>query len=365
MLSPRHTVARPPKILLAPLNWGLGHASRCIPIIRTLLESGVEVVLASDGEALDLLRAEFPELTALELPSYRIRYTHHNMVRNMAWQLPRIIRAVRAEHVATERLVQQHGIDGIISDNRYGCFSRNVSSVIMTHQLRVKVNNPALEYAANLVLRKALRQFNEVWTPDLPGEGALSGVLSHPVPPGLPPVRFIGHLSRFQAQPETHTEYDVAVVLSGPEPQRTYLEQILLEQALQMPLKFMFVQGKPKTKTHQFVSENIEMTSFLTSERLEQLMASSRVIVCRSGYSSLMDLKKTGKQALLIPTPGQTEQEYLAAKLHGNGQFMMQQQTAINLQAGLKWLENMPHHTPASRDENLLEAVLEDWLRPK
>src|SRR5690349_19170069 len=133
-------------VLVAPLNWGLGHVARCIPIIRTLEQMGIAVVLASDGVSLHLLKAEFPHLPAVKLPSYRIRYYSQNMVLNIARQMPRIVYAIRAEQWYTERIVQEHGIQGIISDNRYGCFSKKVPSVLLTHQLNLRMRLRALKW---------------------------------------------------------------------------------------------------------------------------------------------------------------------------------------------------------------------------
>ncbi|MBL7783011.1 MAG: glycosyl transferase family 28 [Saprospiraceae bacterium] len=325
------------RVLVTPLNWGLGHVARCIPIIRALDERGVEVFLASDGAALQLLKAECPHLPAFELPSYRIRYETANMVRNIAWQLPRITYAIRAEQWATERLIAEHRIDGIISDNRYGCFSRRAKSAFITHQLHLQVPNALLEWGANRVLRRALKKFDCIWVPDMAGTPNLSGKLSHSTEPVSLPVQFIGPLTRMEKLDST-PEYDVAVVLSGPEPQRSILEQRLLEQAMTLPRKFIFVRGKTKSREQYFVSENVEVVSYLTSRDLNEVLMASKVIVCRAGYSSIMDLVALGKKALLIPTPGQTEQEYLAQYLSEQLLFVSQSQDTIDLEAGLNGL---------------------------
>ncbi len=323
------------RILVAPLNWGLGHVTRCIPLIQALREMGVEVLLASDGAALHLLRAEFPLLPTFELPSYRIRYESSNMVRNMAGQLPRISYAVRAEKWATDKLVKDHGIHGIISDNRYGCFSGRADSVMITHQLHLRVPNQFAAWAANRILRLALRKFDRIWVPDVETAPGLSGELSHGETKVHREVQFIGPLSRMKVYP-AEKEYDVAVVLSGPEPQRTLLEQRLLEQAMPLSQKFIFIQGKTQSKAHQFAAEHVEIVSYLTSRNLNDILLASKVIVCRSGYSSIMDLAALGKKAILIPTPGQTEQEYLADALAAQNIFLTQSQEALDLEAGLR-----------------------------
>lgn len=350
------------RVLVAPLNWGLGHAARCVPIIRTLESLGVEVILASDGVALHLLQAEFPHLQAITLPSYRIRYFSQNMVRNIARQLPRILYAIRAEKWHTERIVQEYNIHGIISDNRYGCFSKKAPGILLTHQLHLRIPQKPLQWAANQVLSMALAKFGEIWVPDTAEDPSLAGELSHPLRDANR-TRYIGLLSRAQVKPEpVGQEYDVAVVLSGPEPQRTYLEQILLEQAMAMPQKFIFVLGKTKAKHHHYAAENVEVVSYLTSNELNDVVAASGTVICRSGYSSLMDLAALGKPAILIPTPGQTEQEYLAEALSKQHFFVVQHQDAIDLKAALQQVQQTRALSDLNLPVNQFEPILKDWL---
>jgi uncharacterized protein (TIGR00661 family) len=349
------------RILVAPLNWGLGHVARCIPLIQALRDLGVEVLLASDGVALHLLKAEFPNVPSVTLPSYRIRYEHVNMIRNIAWQLPRIFYAVRAEQWATERLVTEYGIEGIISDNRYGCFSARTKNVILTHQLRLRVPNRLLEWTSNRVLRSALAKFDEIWVPDVAGNPNLSGDLSHGEPEQSDKVHFIGPLSRLQAG-DSELEYDVAVVLSGPEPQRTYLEQRLMEQAMLLPQKFIFIQGKTQAKEHHYVAENLEVVSYLTSAELNKVLLASKILVCRSGYSSIMDLAALGKKALLIPTPGQTEQEYLGVFFARQNIFLVQKQDEIDLEAALTRVSGTTGFVIGQFNPKAFLPRLEKWI---
>ncbi len=348
------------RILVTPLNWGLGHVARCIPIIRALDEMGVEVMLASDGVALHLLKAECPQMPAFELPSYKIRYESSNMVRNIAWQLPRITYAIRAEQRATERLVSEYDIDGIISDNRYGCFSKRARCAFITHQLHLQVPNTLLEWAANQVLRRALAKFDDIWVPDVAGTPNLSGKLSHGPEPVSSNTRYIGPLTRLEKF-DSSPEYDVAVVLSGPEPQRSILEQRLLEQAMTLPRKFIFVRGKTQSREQYFVSENVEVVSYLTSRGLNEVLMASKVIVCRSGYSSIMDLAALSKKALLIPTPGQTEQEYLARYLSEQHLFLSQSQDALDLETGLNGLSKTSGFRQGQFDTEAFLGTLERW----
>ncbi|MEI7587246.1 glycosyltransferase [Runella sp.] len=349
-----------PRILVAPLNWGLGHATRCIPLIKALERMGASVYLASDGTALELLKAEFPHLPALELPSYRIRYGHGNMVLNIGRQLPRIIYAVRSEQWVTERLIQEHQIQGIISDNRYGCFSPKTPSVLLTHQINLKIPNKLLEWSANRVLRLVLAKFNAIWIPDTPEAPGLSGALSHGAS-RHPDVCYIGILSRMEKYQKAD-EYEVAIVLSGPEPQRSFLENKLLEQAIDLPGRCIVVRGKTNTKEHYFAAEHIEVVSYLTARDLNEVLLSSKVVVCRSGYSSIMDLAVLGKKALLIPTPGQTEQEYLADFWAEQGYFLVQEQEKIDLEAALTQMVSTKGLPADQFDPQEFEKHLSAWV---
>lgn len=329
--------------------------------MRALEKRGAEVLLASDGVALQLLRAEFPHLPSFVLPSYRIRYRTANMVWNIGRQLPRLLYAIRAEQWATERLVREQGIQGIISDNRYGCFARPVPAVMLTHQLRLRVPGRLLHWTVDRVLRRALRNFDAVWVPDLAGEPNLAGELAHTDLRIHPDIRFIGPLTRMEHF-RRETEYDVAVVLSGPEPQRSLLEQRLLEQALSLPQKFIFVQGKTKSRKHYYAADNVEVVSYLTSGELNDVLLASDVLVCRSGYSSIMDLAALGKKAILIPTPGQTEQEYLGELFSRKGVFLMQKQTEIDLKKGLAEVTATTGFMPGQFAAYSLDPVLDAWL---
>lgn len=351
------------RILVAPLNWGLGHATRCIPLIQTLESLGAEVILASDGIALHLLKAEFPHLKTVRLPGYRIRYFTKNMTLNILRQLPRILFAIKSEQWETERIVREHRIQGVISDNRYGCFSRHIPNIILTHQLNLKVPNPFFAWAANRLLRRALAKFQEVWAPDTQHPPTLSATLSHPAP-GVKNLQYIGLLSRAAPNPDVvEKDYDVAVVLSGPEPQRSHLEQLLLEQAMLLPRKFIFIQGKTKTKTHHFVADHIEQVSYLTTPELNAVVTASDIVICRSGYSSLMDLAANGKRAVLIPTPGQTEQEYLAECLAQQNHFVVQNQDSIDLEAALRAVEGTTGLSHLKNAVNIYHATLESWVK--
>ncbi|MFK8101539.1 MAG: glycosyltransferase [Saprospiraceae bacterium] len=315
--------------LITPLDWGLGHATRCIPIIRTLLAEKQTVSIATDGGSLQLLKEEFPTLRFFKLPSYRIKYRWENMVFNMALQMPHILRTIWQEHRAIQKIVSSEGIDVIISDNRFGCYHTTTHNIFLTHQLNIKAPHQLLEKVIAWGNHFWIKRFDECWVPDVEKEAlSLAGELSHGTT--FKRLRYLGPLSRMTKYP-TALAYDLVVVLSGPEPQRTYLETLVLNQLPALKLNACIVQGKAELSKAPYFKNNIQIYPYLTSEALNDLMLSAKLILCRSGYSTMMDLAKLEKKALLVPTPGQTEQEYLARYFCERKCFLYRKQKDLNL----------------------------------
>jgi UDP:flavonoid glycosyltransferase YjiC (YdhE family) len=346
-----------PPVLIAPLCWGLGHATRCIPLIRHYLSEGKTVVLASDSEALALLRAEFPMLPSVALPAYRITYTSHNMAWNMFLQLPKILKTIVAEHFALRKIVAAHDIQTIISDHRYGCFQPKIHSIFLSHQINIKIQSHTEKYNWVEKIIGAFhrlyisRFFNETWIPDLENEAeSLAGALSHGKLPQ--PHHYIGIQTRFalkktktdaynslQTEKKPYLRTRIVAVLSGPEPQRTFFENSILAQAQTLnQYDFTIVQGKPNTEPPP-TAAHIQLLPFLTADALFECLENADAIITRSGYSSLMDLSILQKPTLLVPTIGQTEQEYLARRCAQKPNYTMQNQTDLDLAI---WIKNLP-----------------------
>ena len=304
-------------ILVAPLNWGLGHATRCIPIIQNLEKAGFRPIIASDGIALQLLKLEFPHLPFLELPSYSIKYPKKG--KNFRWKmvsnLPNMILAVAKERKLVKKWVDEYQLSGIISDNRLGVFNKTVPSVFMTHQLNVLTGSTT--YFSTKIHQEFIDKFTECWVPDVNEEQNLSGKLGH-LDFIDSRIKYIGPLSRFRKM-DSEIKYDLLVLLSGPEPQRTFLEEKLISELKNYAGKVVFVKGIVKEKQEVLQSENILFYNFMQSAELEKTFNESELILCRSGYTTVMDLAKLGKKAFFIPTPGQFEQEYLAEKFQEDG----------------------------------------------
>lgn len=351
---------QPKKILVAPLNWGLGHATRCIPIIKELSLQGATVFLASDGRALDLLRKEFPELPIFKLPEYGIAYTSKSIILNVLKAIPKLLWAVINEHKMVREIVNKHRIDGIISDNRLGCFSRKIPCVFITHQINLIIPSAILQWFSRQLNYFFIKKYDDCWVPDIAGSPNLSGILSHDTP--IKSVTYIGALSRLEEKQQVGKKYDVIAVLSGPEPQRTNLEKAILEQAISLPYQFLIVQGKTETNEQFKVGGNIQVKSSLTSQALNEAILSSDLFIGRTGYSSIMDLAKLKKPALLIPTPGQTEQEYLGDLFSKNGVFHIQTQNELDLAKGIPIALQKGHVQGHYFDEGKMRQTIRSFL---
>ena len=300
-------------ILVAPLHWGLGHATRCIPIIKKLKKQGFEVVIASDQGALTLLKQEFPDLKAEALPSYNITYTKNP--KRFKWrllmQVPHIAKVMREEAKVTRVLIKKHGITGIISDNRFGVRDSGVPCVFMTHQIQVLSgwSTPLTSW----MHQRIIERFDQCWVPDYEGTDSLSGDLSYD-PTFKFPMSYIGPISRMKKS-KAPRNIDILVLLSGPEPQRGLLEQIMREKFKNYPKRVVLVCGVVEETIVETTIDGIQVFNFLTGDRLENLINQSKLVISRSGYTTVMDLAKTKTPAFFIPTPGQYEQEYLAKRL--------------------------------------------------
>jgi len=300
-------------ILVAPLHWGLGHATRCIPIINALLECNYNVLVASDGGALQLLWKEFPQLESVELPSYNITYpkkgSHFKW--NMMLKLPHFLKVISSEKRIVESLVSEGKIDGIISDNRFGVRSSKIPSVYITHQLNVLTG--VTSFLSSKIHQNIIKRFDECWVPDVEGIGNLSGELGHVLNLSLP-IKYIGLISRMK-RIDLQKKYDILLLLSGPEPQRTLLEEKLIATFRGTTQAVLMVQGCVKSNQKVKQLKNITIYNYMVSKELEQAINESELVVSRSGYTTIMDLAALKKKAFFIPTPGQYEQEYLAERM--------------------------------------------------
>jgi uncharacterized protein (TIGR00661 family) len=306
-------MSKPKNIIIAPLNWGLGHATRCIPLIIELQNNGFTPIIASDGNALALLIKEFPNLKNITLPSYGIKYSKKGVFLKLklALGLPKLIHAVKNEKSIIDKIAEKENICGIISDNRFGIYHKNIPSIYITHQINVL--SGFTTFLTSKVHQKIIKKFDECWIPDFKSQKNYSGKLSENSTINQN-IKYIGTLSRFK-KTETKEVYDYLIILSGPEPQRTMLENVLLVELKKSNKKILFIRGVLESKEKTTQIKNITYQNYMTSKSLELAVNQSKIIIARSGYSTIMDLSKMNKKTFFIPTPGQHEQLYLAKRL--------------------------------------------------
>ena len=301
------------KLLVAPLDWGLGHATRCVPVIRDLLNNDCEVWLAGEGAQEKLLREEFPSLSFLPLKGYRIKYAKAGLAGKLFLQIPSILRSIKDEHKWLKEQQNKYGFDAVISDNRYGLYHEKIFSVFITHQLCIK--SSLGKWSEKLLQKwnyKFINRFNECWVPDEKGENNLAGELSHPDKLPTIPVKYIGPLSRFTKKNIEEIKDHLLIILSGPEPQRTILENKIIDKVVNYPGTATIVRGLPSEINIIPSTNTIHFYNHLPAEELNNEAMKAELIISRSGYSTVMDIDALQKKSILIPTPGQTEQEYLA-----------------------------------------------------
>lgn len=328
------------RILIAPLDWGLGHATRCIPVIEELLANGCEVWLAGKGMQEILLKGEFPDLPFLQLEGYRVQYSRMSkgFILKIFMQIPKIISAIRKEHRWLKKMIVKYEFDAVISDNRFGLHDKRIPTIFITHQLSIKSFSG--KWSDKILQKwnyKYINRFNQCWVPDFAGENNLAGELSHPVSPPAIPVKYIGLLSRFEKKEGGELKDHLLFILSGPEPQRSILEDRIVDEISHYPGTATIVRGLPSALSVIPSTGMIKFYNHLSSKELNEEMQKAEWIISRSGYTTVMDIVKLRKKSILIPTPGQTEQEYLGKYLQENEIAVAITQDEFSLTGSLAW----------------------------
>lgn len=377
-----------PLIVLAPLDWGLGHTTRCIPIIRELLNLSCMVVVACNEEQRKILKAEFPTLVFKYLRGYEVQYStsRWKTLFSLIIQWPKIRKAIRAEQAWLEKFVSENKVDGVISDNRYGFHSKNIPSVIITHQLNLRTGlGKKIDKLASRRLQNFLRKFDQCWIPDNQAPDDIAGALSDSAMiPGKyavnngslhkPRIQYLGPISRLttglssvsRSSRSSATPLNTGnapgntvdtsgttgytpgnksadtlplIILSGPEPQRSILEKKIIRQAAHYKQSCLLIRGLPNA-TKDISTTYVQTINYADSNTLSKYIKQAPVVICRSGYSSVMDMGKLQKKMILIPTPGQGEQEYLGSYLQSKKIALNYSQENFDLAAALKEAED-------------------------
>ncbi len=278
-------------------------------------------------------------------------------------QFPRIFRTIQQEHKWLLQTAKTHGFDGVVSDNRYGLWHPKTPTVFLTHQPGLKTG---LGYFTDRIFarlhQRMMRRFEEVWIVDKPESPGLSGALAHP--DFLPKnARYVGLLSQFEKAQKAVAKNTLLILLSGPEPQRSILSEKLWQQVQNCPLPVVFVEGKADAPK-RLSTHNIRWEAQLDASALLPVLQSARYVVCRSGYSTLMDATVLNLELLLIPTPGQTEQEYLGALLHQKQQALCYRQEDFSLKTALTEAAGFPFlPLGKAEDAHLFRRALEEWYK--
>jgi uncharacterized protein (TIGR00661 family) len=348
------------------LDWGLGHTTRSATLIHYILKQGHTVIFAGNEWQRNYISRSFPGIDTVHLDGYNVTYAEKGswFMVNLLKQLPRLLKTIRYENDWIAKLVAERKIDAVISDNRYGLHHDSLPCVMMTHQVLAQTGMG--EFADRLLSKihyRHIRKYQQCWVIDVDGEPNLSGVLAHPdkMPEN---ARFIGLLSQIaDEQMEGISEDHFLILLSGPEPQRTLLSDLLWEQAKQLKQKLVFVEGSNNIAARTDIPPHISYHLQLTKDELFPLLKGASMVICRSGYSTLMDLVVLDKKAILIPTPGQTEQEYLGKYLHKEGVFFCMSQEKFNIFQALVSCHTFPFKKlPLKHGLFEYKKIVTQWL---
>ena len=307
-------------ILVSPLDWGLGHAARMVPVVRFLGQNN-RVTVVCGPNARKFLNAELPNIEIITINDRPIRYPAHRITifTMLSWLPVLAVNAIR-EHFFVKRIIKKKGIDTIISDNRYGLIFRRLECYFVTHQVyhKLPAGFGALEKVIGALHRLYLQRFTKCLIPDFENGFSLSGSLAADRVGNNPKFVKVGILSRFCTYPQNnHKVYDLLILISCQENQRTVFERSLLDKIKDSQQKILFVRGVPANTPPLKDFNNVVFKNMLTSDALAAAITSSKLVICRSGYSTILDLVALKAHAIFYPTPGQTEQEYLAERLSG------------------------------------------------
>lgn len=355
------------RLFIAPLDWGLGHASRLVPLISEMKEQGHFILLGTDVKTGAFLKKQFPDIPQIALKGYGIRYASQN---KMHWklliQIPRLCFAIAGEYFSLKKIVRDNKIEVVISDSRFGLRHKKTQNFILSHQLHI-LYPPEIQFLGkfiNNVNRYLLNAFDVCLIPDFETH-AFSGILSQNT--SIRSQRFIGPLSRFSKADTSAAikNEELIFVLSGPEPQRSVLEQIIINQLKKMSFSALLISGQPEKSYSQQIAPNIRKVAHLSDSEFAASLKNAQVVFSRSGYSSIMDYAALNlKQIVLIPTPGQTEQEYLARKFSEANNCFASSQKSFSIQKSIEHVKSFhgfsaKDYPPSKGISSLLSSIEE------
>lgn len=385
----KHLAGGQVKVLVAPLDWGLGHATRCVPVVREFLRQGAQVELAVVKSNAGLLRRIFPDLRQRLAPSYNIVYPKHGY--NMGlWLLKNGVhlnRVIRYEHNYAEKMVDKFHYDVLVSDNRFGFYSKKAKSIYMTHQRRIAFPPmlSAFEPMGILWHGAVMRHFDEVWVPDEPEYPGFAGRMSH-VKLQTCPVKYVGLLSRFsdcvskpladvtpcesaEALPSAlQKKFRFVAVVSGVEPARSRFENLLKNAFSKIEGRHAIIMGKPSLGVKSWTEGNVEFFTHLEDSAFIDTIRSAEWVISRGGYSTVMDMAVLGAKCIFVPTPGQYEQVVLARDLNESRAALALDERNLKCEKLLELvcapeMENVK--LPSARQRDLLKIAVQQAFRKK
>jgi uncharacterized protein (TIGR00661 family) len=350
------------KIIYGVCSWGLGHATRSLPVIRKLIKEGEELTIISHGRSLQLLKDELGEgLDYIEIPDYPMLLSKNSrqfMAKSVIYW-PAFLKRMRKGWKSLKKILETKKCNCIFSDARYEIYNRHIPSYFMSHQMRIM--NPLrigmFERGSELFNSFFFRRYAGVIVPDYK-EDSLSGDLSHNLKRiDESKLNYIGVLSDFEKK-KVKKDIDYLISISGPEPQRTIFEKKILSQIDQLSGKIVVTLGKTENKD-KFRKKDVETYSFLSKEERQNFLNRSNMVISRSGYSTILDLAVIGTKALMVPTPGQIEQEYLGWYHNKKNTFYSINQEKINLKENIKKAKKTTGINKKCEVEKSVEKIIE------
>jgi uncharacterized protein (TIGR00661 family) len=358
------------RILVSPLSWGLGHATRDLPIIRHLLDRGHEVTVAACGRAFSLLQRELPQCEFVKLDDYPSPYSAGRyFVPKFLAMAPLMLWAIEMESLHVRKILRHKKFDMILSDNRFRVRSRHIPSFVIAHQLRF-MTPPAVHYmdfVTEFFNYLYLSPFDRIIVPDVADETTnLAGRLAHQMHwlKNSKKVYYAGIISSVTKRTVAQ-DIDLFISISGPEPQRSQLEKIILDRVGDLKAgRIVITLGKPEVKETRQLSDRITVHGFLDRDGQGEMMNRAQLVVCRSGYTTVMELAELGKKALFIPTPGQTEQEYLGRYYAERGYFHSVSQYDLDLERDIEKARQLAGTPFPSNSQENIERLYEEVFKP-
>jgi len=339
--------SRKKRVFIAPLNWGLGHATRLLPLINYLLAKNYKIYIGASGRSKEVLQQEVSQCTFFDFPEYPIKYPQSRffVTRFMLIIFPQMLLAMKNEQKKLRILHKKYQFDLIISDNRFSLALTGVKSLLVSHQLRYKLPWPIqkMEWLPEYFNYSHFRKYDRIIVPDTDENKTLTGDLSHNMR-YLPynKLYYLGIMTTVEMDiSEDEENIDYLVLISGPEPQRTKFEKIVINQVKSLQGRVVVALGKPE-KNYKIRMGNSVIYSYLNRNKISKYLGRAKFIVSRPGYTTVMEMIESGKRGLFIPTPGQIEQVYLAKYFMDNKWCYSVSQYKFDLSNAVKIAQTYP-----------------------